>query len=136
MIKVTNNISSVALVVIALLGLASASANQIESGAFTLTMNVPEVSKKEIILAGTLERLDDRFTFETVDAGGDPITLQGKITKKGVLMWIGKDERDHLITFHLTGVPVDGGGLVASGKVSIFKDHESALGEWQLRKTK
>jgi len=127
---------SVALVLIALLSLASASANQIESGAFTLTMTVPEVSKKEIILPGTLELLNDRFTFETVDVGGDPITFQGKITKKGVLMWIGQDERDHLVTFHLTGALKNGDGLVASGKVSIIKDHESATGEWQLKKAK
>jgi hypothetical protein len=81
-----------------------------------------------------LEFLNDRFTFETVDVGGDPITFQGKITKKGVLMWIGQEEGDHLVTFHLTGALKDGDGLVASGKVSIFKDHESATGEWQLKK--
>lgn len=126
---------TLALLSFLLLSLVSARAEPLASGAFTLRMNVPEMSKEDIELAGTLKLTEKRFTFETVDAGGDPLTIQGVITKAGLLMWISKNEKDYLVTFHLTGILGNDKENSASGKVSIFKDHERiAQGEWKLQK--
>jgi hypothetical protein len=129
------NMKNLALLSILLLSLVSARAEQLASGAFTLRMTIPEISKKDIELTGTLKLTEKRFTFETVDAGGDPLTIQGVITKDGLLMWISANEREYLVTFHLTGILGNDKESSASGKVSVFKDHERiAQGEWKLQK--
>lgn len=116
--------------------LGSARADEINSGSYALKMSVPEIAKKDVEMVGTIKVNEKRFTFDTVDVGGDPITMQGRITEKGILMWIAKDEHDYLVTFHLTGTVGKDKESSALGKVSIFKNHEKvATGEWQLQKT-
>lgn len=122
-----------------LLAATAVHAADLKPGAYTLELVVPELPpwKDGLKLEGTLEPDEDEFEFHTKAADGKNVVILGKVTEKGLLMWISADERGSLITFHYTGKTSDEPGLAAEGQLSIFQDHERvAGGTWKLRLTK
>jgi len=110
---------------------------EIETGTYELKMNIPEMAegKQDIILTGSLKAKEKQFTFDTKGAMGNPVLMKGKITKEGIVIWTSGEEHGGLVTFHLTGKLKEQDESIASGKVSIFQNHQRiAGGVWSLSK--
>jgi hypothetical protein len=110
---------------------------EIESGTYELKMNIPEMAKgkQDIILTGSLSTNKKEFTFDTRGAMGNPVLMKGMITEEGIVIWTSGEEHGGLVTFHLTGKLKKQDESTASGKVSIFQNHQRiAGGVWSLSK--
>lgn len=110
-------------------------AGTIESGSYTLGLELPAMpeGKKHTELTGELKSGGNTFTFETKGAMGNPVTIHGKLIDDRVVMWVTSEEKGNLVTFHYTGDLTKEKGVVASGELSLFTQHEkAAAGKWKL----
>ena len=108
---------------------------QISSGNYMLSLEMASTPAEENTkdLAGNLTVVDDVITFVTKSADGKPVTFSGKTLKRIFLLWFSSDERDSIVTFHLSGELT--GKDTAKGKLTIFQTHERvAEGTWTLKR--
>jgi len=95
--------------------------------------NFPKESKLQGILQiqGTDIVIETHMPYSTTTTP----KMFGRIKSKDLYLWTSGDERDHIVTYHLTGVLIDDHS--ASGDFSIFTSHEKvASGKWSLTKDK
>jgi hypothetical protein len=69
------------------------------------------------------------------NAEGKSLKMYGCIKGKDLYLWMSGDERDRIVTYHLTGMLIDDHS--ASGDFSIFTSHDKAgSGKWALTRDK
>lgn len=104
------------------------------SGAYILTLVLPSIpaNEKTKDLVGTLKVSGDAIAFDTKASDGKPVAFSGKISESKILLWLTSDERDSIVSFHLSGSLT--AENQAQGSVSIFQTHERvAQGTWTLK---
>jgi len=90
-------------------------------------------SPKEMRWPSLLKMRGAEVLMETRAPGGAQIKMSGAIKGTNVYLWMSGQERDRIVTYHLTGQLIDEHS--ASGDLSIFTSHEkAAAGKWTLTK--
>jgi len=94
-----------------------------------------DVQSEDIELPAVLKIKDSDIVIQTSTPDGTSPTMFGKIEGTNIIFWMSGFERNHTVTYHLTGVLLDNNS--ASGDLSIFMNHEKAAnGKWSLTKNK
>ena len=105
------------------------------SGAYVLTLNMPTIPADAMCneIVGAVKVSGDAVAFDTKGSDGKRMAFSGKIAKGKILLWFSGDERDYIVTFHLSGSLTTNDQ--AQGSVSIFQTHERvAQGTWMLKR--
>lgn len=116
------------------LGAAEPALPSLASGTYILTLVLPSIpaNEKTKDLVGTLKVSGDAIAFGTKGSDGKPVAFSGKISKDKILLWLISDERESIVSFHLSGSLK--AKDQAQGNVSIFQTHERvAQGTWTLK---
>ncbi len=114
-------------------------AKEIASGSYTLEFTIPAMAegKKQTKLSGELKSRGDTFTFKTKGAMGNLVIIHGYLTSGRVLMFMSKEEKGNVLTFHFTGELPKENDALWSGEASLYTTHDkSATGNWKLRSNK